>query len=129
MLLMLSGKLPLFLSVTGIEVLLVLIPWLPKVRLTGERAAPGPVAEPTIGSTAGDPVKLPVISKNPENNPAAVGANVASKVQLAPADIVPGQWFTTLKGKGHDTPLMLIGLVVVLVKVTVWIGLAVLMAR
>ena len=127
--LMLSVSVPLLVRVTVCGALVVPTTWLANVKLDGASAPADPVPVPAMGSTAGDPEKLPVISKNPENNPPDVGANVTSNVHLAPTAIVPMQWFTTLNGRGHETPLILTGLLVVFVNVTVWIGLVALMTR
>src|SRR5215469_3164852 len=89
--LMFRVTVPLLVRVTVCDALAVPTTWLANVKLAGVSAPAAPMPVPTMGSTAGDPAKSPVISKNPENNPPDVGANVTSKVQLAPTAIVPTQ--------------------------------------
>jgi hypothetical protein len=119
---------PLLVSVTACEALVVLINWSANTSDAGESAPPAPVALPASGITAGDPAKFPPIVKNAENEPCFVGANLTSKLQLAPTAIVIGQWFTTLKGDPDDQSVIWMALVVVLVNVTNRIGLTELIA-
>jgi hypothetical protein len=117
---------PLLVRTTLCIELVSLSGWLAKDRLVAEKTAEAPVALPTSGTKFGDPFQSPATWNKAENEVLDVGTNVTSKVQLAPTAIGLLQWLTTLNGEDQPQEPMFMGLAVVLVRVTVWIGLTVL---
>src|SRR6202035_3196470 len=83
-LLIVSGALPLLVTVTDCDPLLVPTAWLPKARLLALRLTPGTAAAPVpFSATAcGLPAALSVIDKVAVRLPVAVGVKVALKVQV-----------------------------------------------
>src|SRR5713226_7815017 len=81
---MLSEALPVLLSVTLCAALVVLICWLPKFRLVGDRltAGAGFVPVPVKLICCGLPEALSVMLMVPVRVPVAVGVNVTLIVQL-----------------------------------------------
>ncbi len=88
MLLIVSGAVPLLVSVTACAALVLPTCWLPKLRLVGERVTAGAVGAtpvPVRLTLCGLPAALSVIDTVPVRVPVAVGVNVTLIVQLAAA--------------------------------------------
>src|SRR5271157_1454017 len=85
MLLILSGAVPLLVSVTACAELVVLTSWLLKDRLVGDRVTPGAVPVPERATVCGLPEAVSVMVRVPFRVPDAVGVKVTLMAQLAPA--------------------------------------------
>jgi hypothetical protein len=76
---------PVLLSLTVFDVLVVLICWLPKLRLVGEKLMVGAIPVPVRATVCGLPVALSVTVIVPPWLPVVVGVNVTLMMQLPPA--------------------------------------------
>jgi hypothetical protein len=90
MLLMVSGALPVLVSVTARNALVVPRIWLPKDNEVGVRLTAGAVPVPVSPTECGLPVALSFTVRVAERAPVAFGVNVTEIVQLAPAASVAG---------------------------------------
>jgi len=92
MLVIFSTALPVLVSVTGCDALVVLVCWLVNVRLEVDRLTAGAAAPvPVRVMECGDPVALSVIVTAAVRVPTAVGVNVTLIVQvpLLAATVLP----------------------------------------
>src|SRR5437868_5113203 len=86
MLLIVSVAEPVLVSVTVCAALVVLINWLPKVRLVGDRLTAGAVVPVPVNETVcGLPAALSVTESVPVREPAAVGVKLTEIVHVADA--------------------------------------------
>jgi hypothetical protein len=86
-----SGPVPVFVSVTVCAGLVVPTPCGPNVKLVGERLAPGVVPVPLNPTDCGLPGALSAKLNTPVRKPVVVGVNVMLMTQLALTASVPGQ--------------------------------------
>jgi hypothetical protein len=130
MLVILSGAVPVLLTVTVLAVLIVLINRLPKVRDDGETAITGEVPVPESGMVVDVAGASAFIARDALLAPVAVGLNVTLIVQDAPAASAAGQVVVLENWPGFAPPrlmlLMVIEAIPMLVTVTDWVPLAVL---
>ena len=93
MLVMVSAAVPVFVSVTDCEALVVLIVWLLKVKPVGDKPTPGAGADAPVPErvmACGLPPALSTIEIEPLTVPVAVGVKVTLMVQVPAAASVAG---------------------------------------
>ena len=123
----LRAALPELLSVTVCGALVVPCAWLPKVRLTGERPATGPLADPVpVRLTVCGLLAAPsVMVRAPVLVPPAVGVKVTVTVQLAPIARLAPQVLLSAKSPPAVTPWIRSGSLLGLLSDKVWEALVV----
>lgn len=83
MLVIVIAALPVLVSVTTFALLVVLIGWMPKARLPGERLAAGAAPVPVSATVCGLPAALSLVERDAVRAPAALGVNVILMLHVA----------------------------------------------
>ena len=109
-----------------------MITWFPKATEDGDSVAPGAMPEPVRATVCGEPLALSVTVRVAVCRPVAVGVKVTEMLQLSPAPSDAPQPLVVANSAAFVPVrlmvLMLSGAVPPLVRVTVWLALAVLMS-